>query len=140
MSETYDFVSLSETEEMAELGEGTMALVLDGGAVKRVSAGQFGGGGCCFVNFTTADGATWTADKTFEDIVSAIGSGVFPVAAVDVTALLGTTMVFYLPFSGCGSPSEDSSACMFDAASIFGMNHIAYQSSGEIEVTLEMLG
>lgn len=98
MSDSYEFLSLSETEEMESPSEGTMALVLDEGAVKRVPVSQFGGGaGSYVVTVTTADMVDWTADKTYAEIVAAIENGAVPVACLDLSVAFGGTAKVFAP-------------------------------------------
>ena len=109
MSEVYKFKSLSEVETLAEPGDGTTVLAVENGAVKQIPSGKFGGGGAgnFIVNVVPdlGDGSA-SGDKTFAEMVAAIESGALPVAAVDLSALVGgiffVMITMYNPEAGIG--------------------------------------
>lgn len=136
MADTFEFLSLSDTEELEKPGDSTMALVLDEGVVKRVPASQFGGGSY-IVNVTTADGATWTADKSYADIVAAIEGGAFPVAAVDMSIAMGDEFKMYAPLAGYGRIDEDTLGIAFAPPVGMGMGGVVITSADMVIVLNE---
>lgn len=92
MSDTFEFKNLSAAEAMESPSDTTTVLALDGGQVKQIPAGKFGGGSF-LVTLTIDESFTVTAaDKTYAEMIAAIEGGAIPVAAIHLSALGG---VFY---------------------------------------------
>lgn len=92
MSDTFEFKNLNAAEAMESPSDTTTILALDGGQVKQIPAGKFGGGSF-LVTLTIDEPFTVTAaDKTYAEMIAAIEGGAIPVAVIPLSAMGG---VFY---------------------------------------------
>lgn len=72
-----EFKKLSEVTQLEEVPEGAsvLATTAEGEVVRVPGDGLGGGGGALIVTFSSADGQSYTADKTFAEVAAAIEAG-----------------------------------------------------------------
>lgn len=96
-----EFKNLAEVTQLEEVPEGAsvLAATAEGEVVRVPGDGLGGGGGALLVTFTTTDGQTVTADKTYAEIESAYNNGVF-VRGMLLMEIGGTVARNEFPFIG----------------------------------------